>query len=321
LQRRNLNEAVRFLATSSILINLTQGCTSDHEFRESLSPIARQACEIVSRIRKSELATIWSTSQHSDLEKEELFPGMIFNLAKSHMETTTLWKICQRMPKGALLHCHLGAMVDLEWVIETAMNEEGVCFCSLGGGLVSEKLREKTDVRILFQKDGLEDGSCIWGEDYVNGTWVNLKSAAESFPEGGKEGFKKWLKGKCTITQEDNVAHHLGVDDIWRKLQGGFRTIAPIEFYEPVMRKFLRRFLTTVKEDGVKWVEMRGASKNFRLRGEEVQFERRLDLIRVIDEEVTAFIASEDGEGFWGVRQIWDTLRSYDTEEIIDGTI
>ena len=245
---------------------------------------------------------------------------MIFNLAKSHMETTTLWKICQRMPKGALLHCHLGAMVDLEWVIETAINEEGICFCSLGGGLVSENVRGKTDVRILFQKDGMEDGSCIWREEYVGGTWVNLKSAAESFPDGGKEGFKKWLKGRCTITQEDNVAHHLGVDDIWRKLQGAFRTIAPIEFYEPIMRMFLRQFLTTVKEDGVKWVEMRGASKNFRLRGEEVQFERRLDLIRVIDEEVTAFMASEEGNGFWGVRKIWDTMRSYDTEEIIDGT-
>ena len=245
---------------------------------------------------------------------------MIFNLAKSHMETTTLWKICQRMPKGALLHCHLGAMVDLEWVIETAMDEEGICFCSLWGGLFSEKVREKTDVRILFQKDGMKDGSCVWKEEYVSGTWVNLKSAAESFPDGGKEGFKKWLKGRCTITQEDNVAHHLGVDDIWRKLKGAFRTITPIEFYEPITRKFLRRFLTTVKDDGVKWVEMRDTSKNFRMGGENVQFERRLDLIRVIDEEVTAFMASEEGKGFWGVRKIWDTMRSYDTEEIIDGT-
>jgi hypothetical protein len=28
---------------------------------------------------------------------------------------------------------------------------------------------------------------------------VSLKTAAESFPDGGKEGFKKWLKGKCTV--------------------------------------------------------------------------------------------------------------------------
>ncbi len=62
-------------------------------------------------------------------------------------------------------------------------------------------------------------------------------------------------------------------------------------------------------------------SKNFRLRGEEVQFKRRLELIRVIDEEVTAFMASEEGKGFWGVRKIWDMLRSCETEEIIDGTV
>jgi adenosine deaminase CECR1 len=52
-------------------------------------------------------------------------------------------------------------MVDLEWVIETAMDEDGICFCSLRGGLISEKAREKTEVRILFQKDGMVDGSCI----------------------------------------------------------------------------------------------------------------------------------------------------------------
>jgi adenosine deaminase CECR1 len=246
---------------------------------------------------------------------------MIFNLAKERMETTTLWKICQRMPKGALLHCHLGAMVDLEWVIGTAMETEGICVASLGGGLVDEGVRAKADVRMLFQRHGDVDGSSIWKESYVSGTWVNLKSAAESFRDGGKGGFIKWLKSKCTITQEDNVAHHLGVDDIWRKLQGAFKTIAPIEFYEPIMRKFLRRFFQTVKEDGVKWIEMRGASKNFRLEGEDEQVERRLDLIRVIDEEVKAFMASEDGNGFWGVRKIWDTLRSFDTEAIIEGTI
>ena len=244
---------------------------------------------------------------------------MIFNLAKSHMEKTSLWKICQRMPKGALLHCHLGAMVDLEWVISTAIETEGVCLCSLGGGLVSEEVREKVDVRILFKKNGNEDGSSIWKENYVSEAWVSLKSASESFPNGGRVGFVQWLKSKCTITQEDNLAHHLGVDAIWQKFQGAFRTIAPIEFYEPITRGFIRRFLQTVKEDGVRWVEMRGMNRNFRLEGEDEPNERRLDFVRVMDEEINAFMKSEDGEGFWGVRLIWDALRSFDTETIIEG--
>ncbi|KAH8766212.1 cat eye syndrome critical region protein [Hyaloscypha finlandica] len=307
-----------FFKNRDALIAKEKSQRSDHEFRQSLSPIAQKACLLAGELRARELETFWSTAQNSELEKQELFPGMIFNLAKSHMEKTSLWKICQKMPKGALLHCHLGAMVDLEWVIETAIETEGVCICSLGGGLVSEEVREKADVRILFQKNGNADGSSIWKKGYMSKTWVSLKSAAERFPNGGREGFVQWLKSKCTITQEDNVAHHLGVDEIWRKLQGAFRTIAPIEFYEPITRGFIRRFLLTVKEDGVKWVEMRGMNRNFRLEGEDEHAERRLDLVRVIDEEISTFMKSEEGKGFWGVRLIWDTLRSFNTETIIE---
>jgi len=245
---------------------------------------------------------------------------MIFNLAKEHMEKTDLWKICLRMPKGALLHCHLGAMVDLEWVIVVAMETEGVCICA-STGLVSDEVRAKADVQILFQKNGTCDGSLIWGGGYERGTWVSLKSAAEKFPKGGEKGFVQWLKSRCTISQEDNVAHHLGVDDIWRKLQGAFRTIAPIEFYEPITRKFIRKFLQTAMEDGVKWVEIRGMNRNFRLEGEDMPAERRMDLVRVIDEEIKGFVASEEGKGFWGARLIWDTIRSYDKDVIIEGSI
>lgn len=244
---------------------------------------------------------------------------MIFNLAKEHMEKTALWSICKRMPKGSLLHCHLGAMVDLEWVIGTAIETTGICIASLGGGLVNEEMRGTTDVRILFQKNGLADGSLLWRNEYVSGTWVNLKSASESFPEGGKVGFVRFLKSKCTISQEDNVAHHLGVDDIWRKLSEAFHTIAPIEFYEPITRKFIRRFLQTAKEDGIKWVEMRGMTRTFRLEGVDEPMEGRLELVRVMDEEIKGFLASEEGKDFWGARLIWDSLRSFGTEKVIEG--
>jgi adenosine deaminase CECR1 len=60
-------------------------------------------------------------------------------------------------------------------------------------------------------------------------------------------------------------------------------------------------------------------NRNFRLEGKREHAERRLDLVRVIDEEITTFVKSEEGKGFWGVRLIWDTLRSFNTETIIEG--
>ena len=74
-------------------------CFLDYDFRQSLSPIAQQASAIVSCIRHGERRSIWTAQ-----ESKELFPGMMFNAAKSHMEGTRLWEIVSKIPKGALLH-------------------------------------------------------------------------------------------------------------------------------------------------------------------------------------------------------------------------
>jgi adenosine deaminase CECR1 len=58
----------------------------DYEFRQLLSPVAKQACEIVSRIREEERLAIWNTEGNPELNQNELFPGMMFNVAKNHME-------------------------------------------------------------------------------------------------------------------------------------------------------------------------------------------------------------------------------------------
>ena len=75
--------------------------SSDYEFRQCLSPSARKAAAIVAHIRDEEQKGVWRTESQ---ESHELFPGMMFNAAKSHMERTHLWKIVRKMPKGALLH-------------------------------------------------------------------------------------------------------------------------------------------------------------------------------------------------------------------------
>jgi len=178
------------------------------------------------------------------------------------------------MPKGALLHCHLGAMVDLGWVFDTAIETRGMCISS--------------DIA-LSDREHLEAGrESIWSADYQSGTWVSLKDAADTFPNGGKEGFVEWMKQYASITQADSVEHHLGVDDIWKKLQQAFRVIGPVIFYEPITRKFLRKFWKTLLDDGVRWVEFRGMSPNFRLEGQEdlAPHKNRLELVRVINEEL-----------------------------------
>ncbi|KAG4430394.1 hypothetical protein IFR05_014133 [Cadophora sp. M221] len=324
---KNQDRVQTFIGNRSELISREKEQRSDYSFRQSLSPTAQKACSIVSKIRLQEHETIWSqripSGPGADSE-EELFPGMIFNSAKNHMDRTKLWKIVQKMPKGALLHCHLAAMVDLEWLFEQAVQTDGMVV-SATEGLCDRLVRGRADVDVKIEfpasceseSEETGEGKGIWEAGYESLRKVPLQSAAESFPNGGKAGFVKWMKDRCCITQTEAVQNHLGVDDIWKKLQAAFMTISPIVYYEPITRKFLRRFLSTAYADGIRWVEMRGMSRRFRLEGEEEGVENRLQLVRVFREEIGAFMGSEEGRGFWGCRLIWDTLRSFDDEAII----
>lgn len=57
---------------------------------------------------------------------ENVYPGMMFGLAKERMERTKLWQIVRKMPKGALLHAHLDAMVDLDFIFGALLGTPGM---------------------------------------------------------------------------------------------------------------------------------------------------------------------------------------------------
>ena len=42
------------------------------------------------------------------------------------METTKLWQIIRKMPKGALLHAHMDAMVDFDYLFDVLLATPGM---------------------------------------------------------------------------------------------------------------------------------------------------------------------------------------------------
>lgn len=285
-----------------------------------LSPTAIKASSIISTIRTNELNSIWSTSATPSLNSKELFPGMMFNIAKPALESTNLFKIIQKMPKGALLHCHLGAMVDLEWVFTEALQTEGMCISSLEP-LTDESAKDKADIRYGYSNSAyLKQKPSIWSPEYIPGSSIPITIAADSFPETGRKGFVAWMKDRCSITQEESLQHHLGVDDVWRKLNSAFTILPGIEYYEPIMRKFLQKFFTTLLDDGVRWVEFRTAPFTaFYTEKNETATTNPSVLLGVLNDEIERFKASEAGKGFWGARMIWASLRFWSTEKLMQG--
>lgn len=126
----------------------------DHGFRQSLSPLAKEACEIVGRIREEEQRTVWTAEFEDSLARktgENIYPGMMFHLAKERMESTRLWKIIRKMPKGALLHAHMDAMVDLDFLFSVLLKTPGIhIHCQ--NGLSSAQELEAASIKFRYFK-------------------------------------------------------------------------------------------------------------------------------------------------------------------------
>ncbi|KAI3396565.1 hypothetical protein diail_12014 [Diaporthe ilicicola] len=295
---------------------------SDHSFRQNLSPIAQKACRIVEKIREEEQRTLWTPEYEDRLAVREgctMHSGMMFTLAKGLMERTKLWRIVRRMPKGSILHAHLDAIVELDYVFDTLLAEPGMHISAPDARLGSRAARADAVVNFRFFKNPRNPEMSIWDDaSYRPGEFVPLAIAAETFPDGGRDGWIRWMKSKTTISETDAVEQHHGVDHVWRKFSKCFVIMGTVIHYEPIFRKFLRRMMKQYYEDGVYWGEIRFTwPLNYYRLGQEVPESDYSHMFTVIDEEIKAFQASPEGRGFWGLRMIWTSLRIWDKKSIV----
>lgn len=281
--------------------------------------MAMEACAIVSQIRFEEQQTVWSPDlEHSSNEQRPTpYPGMMFMLAKEKATSTKLFEIVRKMPKGALLHCHLEAMIDPEWLLNEALTTDGIHIAA-SQSLHGEEARADSPIVFRYTRKLSRPDLSLWSESYKADEWIPLASAADSFPEGGRPGFVRWLRGRCSISVEESLEYHKGVDVIWEKFMSCFVILKTLLYYEPLYRKFLAKFFNQLMEDQIRYVDVRAAFLfEYRQEGSEEAEEDYVEVIRVFGDEVDKFQASEAGKGFWGARMIWTTIRSLSKRDIV----
>ncbi|KAL2002792.1 hypothetical protein VTN02DRAFT_5894 [Thermoascus thermophilus] len=314
----------KYMNGREALIEQEHQLRHDYSFRKSLSAVAAEACRIVSRIRAREQKQAWTTDMDESTAHqadEILYPGVMFNLAKGRMERTDLWKIVQRMPKGALLHTHMEAMFNLDYLIDVALSTPGI-HMTAPQPLVTEKELETAPLSFQYSSTPpaeSEHRPSIWTAKYEPDTLIHIQKAASTFPRGGEAGFRTWLKGRCMIHPEHSYNHQHGVDAIWAIFQRTFPIIASILFYEPILRPCMRRMLAELASDGIRYVEFRAAFVfEYRREGNDAPDKDYVEFLRVFKEEVEAFKTTDEGKGFYGARMIWTTLRRFQNSEIVE---
>ncbi|KAL4809939.1 hypothetical protein BDV18DRAFT_129912 [Aspergillus unguis] len=312
------------LSARTAILQQEKTSRHDHAFQQSMTPVARAAAKILSNIRQKELETIWTAPANPNGKftrdlKEVMFPGMSFALSRSRMETTTLWKILTAMPKGCLLHAHMEAMIDIDWMVEQALEVPGFYIESPKPLCPGPQWSEPFEFRY---RPGIENESDeevnIWHENYTPHRLVPVAVAARTFP-GGLEAFKAWAISRMTINEEEALEHHHGIGDIWKKFGSCFTSIAGLFFTEPIFRRSVPRLLQQLHEDGIKYVELRLAlalGQPFYREGSNEAEPDFLYFLQCFQEEVNAYMSSSQGKGFWGARLIWTAIRSFPDESI-----
>ena len=252
---------------------------------------------------------------------ELLYPGVMFNLAKGRMEKTDLWRVVERMPKGSLLHAHLEAMFDVDFMIDQAFLNPGIHLSS-PHALLTSRDYDEAPISFQYSSQSAEQARTkfsIWTADYEPWSLIPIKVAAASYPDGGEAGFVRWLTSRCMIMPEHSFMHYHGVDAIWSIFQRVFLTIKTLFTYEPIFRNCLRRLLLQLSDDGIRYVDFRiGFKFEYRRKGCDIPENDYTEFCRVFREEVERFKTSKHGQNFYGARIIWTVLRRLSDEEILD---
>lgn len=316
-------EIAEYEAQREALIAEEKKLRHDYAFRQRLSPTAKRAAAIVARIRTHEAETVWKKAGD---EEGDVFPGMCFTLAKSRMERSMLWRIVKAFPKGALLHAHLEAMVDPDWLFDRALETEGM---GMRSNIPLDSENALQTARIEFQfcpeirraetTSNFSAAPSIFTSSYIPSTLISVSAAASSFPVNkfktmgptSREGFRAWYKSRTTITPEESMKHHEGINLIWSKFQSIFGILHGLIYYEPIFRVFVREVLRNMHRDNCHWADIRTAFlMQLRQTNTGILLPRH-EVIRVFGEAVDAYIV-ESGYEFWGARIIWTQVRSFD---------
>lgn len=113
------------------------------------------------------------------------------------------------MPKGALLHAHLDATVNAEFLLELALKQPGM-HLRIHKPLVASSLSENLPEFRILPKAQFSDLRSLGDVSYNPGSWVSFQNARKNFPTqlGGQEGFDKWVIGSITINPAEAYGTH-----------------------------------------------------------------------------------------------------------------
>ncbi|KAJ3575804.1 hypothetical protein NP233_g846 [Leucocoprinus birnbaumii] len=304
----NILSKEQYLEDRNNLIEADRSLRRDRASIQARSALEAEADEIIRRIRTEEATSIWR-AEHPDIPHP--FPGMEFLTGKQVIEETRIFEILSRMPKGALLHIHIGATVNTRTLLALALQQPAIHI------RVPQLLSVENISSVLPEFMSLPtgsynlDGESVSSNEYLPNTWVNAARARERFDPslGGPEGFDRWIVNAMTLTPLEAYGTH---NTVTKRL---------VHFL-PIFKQYLRIFLLASVDDGISYVEVRMdfyfAKDLISADGKRTVTHREvLELFDATVNEVKGELVRENrGHKFLGARIIYTAFRALDPKDL-----
>ena len=125
------------------------------------------------------------------------------------------------MPKGASLHAHLNSTVDVNFLLNKALEQDAMYIRASAPLTTISPTPNVLPEFSPFSKSEIDPPAvCSLTDPAYDGGWIPVKVAREAFSEelGGPEGFDRWFIASTTISPAEAYGTHMTVDKVPVKL-------------------------------------------------------------------------------------------------------
>ena len=150
---------------------------------------------------------------------------------KRRIAESPVFAVMRRLPKGAILHAHGGAMGDFRWLIATATYRPD-CYLYAGDGPIPVR------------------GALRLSSKHPGPGWQSVAELRARAPDAA--AFDERLYRTITLGEED-----LEAPDIWQEFSAIFGRMSGLMADPAIHREYWRRFLLKLIDENVQYLETR----------------------------------------------------------------
>lgn len=175
---------------------------------QDATEVERTANAIVERLRRSDELDVYG--KKTDKTGRKRAPADHFLGNVELINQTELFRVAQKMPKGAHLHCHFNACLPPDFLVREARGREHM-YIKSSIPLVSDPAYQEAEIQFQIllhtnedQQRAIENAPNvnIFDESYEKDSWMSYPAFCERFP-GGYSKTEEWLVSRMLLTEEE----------------------------------------------------------------------------------------------------------------------